>query len=137
VSGSVVDLSQLIDERVADVIRDTFPPGVINQAAMASVKRQLALFWLGFTDESSLCFESLQMVSIAPSPSNDASKRYSYTGVQEWDFNLVSRLADRRALSLHVAVDERGTLGQRTKEMVENVTENRRYSVIFAQESIW
>ena len=42
-----------------------------------------------------------------------------------------------RALSLHVAVDERGTLGQRTKEMVENVTENRRYSIIFAQESIW
>lgn len=136
-SGSVVDLSQFIDAKVEDVVCATFPPGVINKAAMASVKRQLALFWLGFTDESSLCFERLQMVSIAPSPSNDASKRYIYTGVLEWDFNLVSTLVDRRTLSLHVAVNERGTLGQRTKEMVENVTENRRYSIIFAQESIW
>ena len=129
-SGSVVDLSQFIDAKVEDVVCATFPPGVINNAAMAAVKRQLALFWLGFTDESSLCFKRLQMVSIEPS-------RYSYTGVLEWDFHLVSRLADRQALSLHVTVDERKTLGQRTKEMVENVTENRRYSIIFAQESIW
>jgi hypothetical protein len=130
VSGSVVDISQLIDEKVADVIRAEFPPGVINKAAMAAVKRQLALFWLGFADEDAIHFERLQMVSIGPGPNN------FYRGVLEWDFNLMS-MVDRKAISLHIAADERSAIGQKTRDLVENVTAERRYSIIFAQENTW